>query len=275
MVGQTSGTSETYGLNYHGSLYHFTNHDEWRNDLFAREATTKTASLGRFVKSEDEVKLSSIYLYYLPNHPNLGPYARTEVAAPVFKGEDAEGSVKRYRIDNTDEVFDAATLRLTDGFRPLTTKEAIGGFYRPVDNQRVRIETRLGFAAQQIKADGQFARKGAETNGEILVQRLRDVSQAGLEAAANLKGSIDDKTGYEIGLDSLTPFINDRKSGDTRSAWRLTNVDGYIKLSSKITDWMSFGYDYKLKIQPQLVDTAQQIHMITLNLSYPVTPGRL
>jgi hypothetical protein len=30
----------------------------------------------------------------------------------------------------------------------------------------------------------------------------------------------------------------------------------------------AIGYDYKLKIQPQLVDRTQQIHMFVLNINY-------
>ena len=58
------------------------------------------------------------------------------------------------------------------------------------------------------------------------------------------------------------------RSGDDREPIRLTNIDAFVKLSSNVTKWASFGYDYKLKIQPQLVDRAQQIHMFVVNVNY-------
>jgi hypothetical protein len=278
VIGQTNGTSQTYGANVQGSLNHFRDADEWRNELSVKGATTKTPDVPRFVKSDDELKLSSIYLYFLPNHPKIGPYARAEGAAPIFKGEDVRSESKTYRLKHlsgTDTTQNGTSLRLTDGFKPLTTKEAVGFFYRPVESEKLHLETRLGFAGQQIQADGQYAVSGVNSAGEIEVNELSNVSQAGLEAAVAVKGAIDEKSSYEVSLASMTPFINNKKAGDSRDAWHLTNVDGSAKLTSKVTSWASFGYNYTLKIQPQLVERAQQIHMLVLSLNYPEKPGKL
>lgn len=278
VVGQTNGTSQTYGTNVKGSLYNYGLNHEWRNEIFVRGATTKTASIPRFVKTDDELKLNTIYLYFLPSLPQVGPYARAEAAAPMFRGEDVRSDVKTYRFlreGQPDRTYTGTSTRLTDAFRPLTTKEAVGFFYRPVWNDRVHLETRLGFAGQQIAAGGQLAVKGVNTAGEVEITELKSVRQAGLEAGASIRGKIDEKSSYEVGADLLTPFINDKPANDRRDAWRLTNVDAYAKLTSKVTDWMSFGYDYKLKIQPQLVDRTQQIHMLVINFTYPVIPGKL
>lgn len=269
VVGQTNGSSQTYGLNFKGGVNRFSAGDEWRTELALRESTTKTANLGRFIKSEDELKLSTIYLYYLPNHPEVGPYVRGEAAAPIFKGEDVQPDDVTYRIEGTSETYRGSTLRLTDGFKPFTTKQAVGFFYRPVDVPKFHLEGRIGYAALQIAADGQLARKGKNDADEQVVARLNSVSQSGLEAGLSVRGLVDEKTSYELGIDSLTPFTRDRpKTNDQRSAWRLTNVDAFAKLTSKITNWASFGYDYKLRLQPQLVDRAQQIHMVTLNINF-------
>ncbi|MBX3020918.1 MAG: hypothetical protein KF799_04515 [Bdellovibrionales bacterium] len=280
VVGQTNGSSQTYGSQIKGNLNHLREVDEWKNELALRQSTTKTPNVPRFVKSDDEMKLTSMYLYFLPSNPKIGPYVRAEAAAPIFKGEDVRADVKTYRLkhldaSSPDSVTSGTSLRLTDGFKPLTTKEAVGFFYRPVHNEKLHVETRLGFAGQQIAANGQYAVSGVNAAGEVEVKELENVSQAGLEAGLSVKGKVDEKTTYELGADTLTPFINNKAAGDRRDAWRLTNVDGFFKLTSKVTDWASFGYDYKLKIQPQLVDRAQQIHMVVINITYPVTPEKL
>jgi hypothetical protein len=161
-----------------------------------------------------------------------------------------------------------SSVRLTDGFKPLTTKEAVGFFYKPVQEERLKIETRLGAAALQISASGQYSVKGANAAGEIELNRLSDVSQAGLEAGFNIKGKVNEDSTYEIGAEAMTPLVNNKASGDDRDALRLTNVDAFAKYSSNITKWAAIGYDYKLKIQPQLVDRTQQIHMFVLNINY-------
>jgi hypothetical protein len=268
VVGQTDGTSQTYGTNVKGGYTHNTERAEWRNDLSIIEATTKTPSVPRFIKSADEVKLASIYLYSLESYPKIGPYARAEAAAPMFKGEDVRSTPKTYRYLDTARTVTDSSVRLTDGFKPLTTKEAIGFFYKPVQDERLKIELRAGAAAQQISAEGQYAVKGVNTAGEVELNRLRDVNQAGLEVGFNVKGKVNDNSTYEVGAEAMTPLANNKQAGDDRDALRLTNVDAFFKLSSNLTSWASFGYDYKLKIQPQLVDRAQQIHMFVVNVNY-------
>lgn len=271
VVGQTNGSSQTYGLNIKSSLNRFGERDEWRNELTINEATTKTPNVPRFVKSSDELKLGSTYLYSLESYPKIGPYARAEAAAPIFAGEDVRSEAKTYRItdlDGTSVVRTDTSVKLTEGFKPLTTKEAIGFFYKPYSEEKFKLETRAGFAALQISANGQYSVKGVNAAGEVDVQELDDVSQAGLELALSVKGKPYDNSTYELGAETMTPFINNKKSGDKRDDIRLTNVDVFVKLTSNINSWASFGYDYKLKIQPQLVDRAQQIHMFVINVSH-------
>lgn len=271
VVGQTNGTSQTYGLNIRSSLNHFTTQGEWRNELNVTGATTKTPNVPRFVKSSDELRVATTYLYSLESYPKIGPYAKAEAAAPMFAGEDVRSEPKTYRITNLDGSSSSRTetsIRLTEGFKPLTTKESVGFFYRPLQEERLKIETRAGLAALQVAASGQYAVKGVNTAGEVEVNELNDVSQAGLELALSVKGKANENSTYELGAETMTPVINNKESGDDRDSLRLTNVDVFAKLSSNLTTWASFGYDYKLKIQPQLVDRSQQIHMFVINVNH-------
>jgi hypothetical protein len=271
VVGQTDGSSQTYGMSLKGGLNRVRETDEWRNTLSALGSTTRTPNVPRYVKSSDELKIESIYLYSLPSMPKIGPYVRAEAAAPMFKGEDVRATPSTYlvtRRDGSATTVAASSLRLTDGFKPLTTKEGVGFFWKAVQQDKLKVEARVGLAALQIDADGQFAVQGTGPAGEILVNELRDVNQAGVEFALTAKGKVDEKTSYEAGVETMTPFINNKLAGDNRDALRLTNVDGYAKLNSNITRWAAFGYDYKLKIQPQLQTRAEQIHMLVLTANY-------
>jgi hypothetical protein len=272
VVGQTDGTSETYGLNFKGEFNRMREHDEWRTEASLIAATTKTPSISRFVKSNDELKLNTAYLRFFNEKKTWGPYARLEGAAPMFKGEDVQAAATPYAVTTTDKITTVTapltSYRLTDGFKPLTTKESLGFFWKAVNEENLKVEARLGAAALQIAAAGQYTAKGKNTAGQIVVDELSDVSQLGLEAALSVKGKVDEKSSYEAGIESLTPFVNNKRSGDDRDALNLTNVDGFVKLTSNITSWASFGYDYKVKLQPQLTERAQQTHMIVLNVSY-------
>ncbi len=278
VVGQTDGTSQSYGLTIKSALNRRRNHDEWRNQFNLSESTTKTPAIPRFVKSSDELKLSSTYLYSLPQHPKIGPYARAEATAPLFYGEDVRSDLKTYRITEKDGSTSSrleSSLRLTDSFYPFTTKEAIGLFYKVIEEEYLQVETRIGAAALQIKSGHGYTIKGVNSSGEIEVNALRDVTQSGFEAALGIKGKINQHSGFEFSLESLTPLTNDKQGTDNRNSLRLTNIDGSAKLISKVSDWVSMSYDYKLKLQPQLVDRAQQIHMFVLNITYPLKPEAL
>ncbi|MGZ3722852.1 MAG: hypothetical protein ACXVA9_07990 [Bdellovibrionales bacterium] len=271
VVGQTDGSSQIYGLNLKGGLNRNSERDEWRNTLSILENTSKTPSVPRFIKSGDELKFNTIYLYSLESYPTIGPFISGELAAPMFNGEDVRSANTSYlevHKDKTKRAFNGTTARLTDGFKPLTTKESVGAYWKPVQEENIKVEARLGFGAMQIQANGQYALGGNDDSGNVLLNELSSVSQAGLEAALGVKGKIDEKSTYEAGVEALTPFINNKAADDNRDAFRLTNVDGFLKYNSQITSWASLTYDYKLKIQPQLVDRAQQIHMIVLNLNY-------
>lgn len=271
VVGQTDGTSQTYGLNLKSGWNLKREKDEWRNDVSYVGNTTKTPGVPRFVKSGDELRAASTYLHALESLPKIGPYAKAEAAAPVFKGEDVRSENKTYnvtRLNGTSYNQYGSSFRLTDGFKPLTTKESVGFFYKPLAKEKIKAETRAGLGALQIAAKHQHSVTGSNDAGEIVVKELDDVSQVGIELAANVKGKFSEHSAYEIGVETLTPIASNKDDDDDREAIRLTNVDAFAKLSSNLTNWASMGYDYKLKIQPQLVDRTQQTHMFVLNINY-------
>lgn len=271
VVGQTEGSTQTYGLTFKGDLNHVTELTEWRNSLSLLEATTNSASLPRWVKSSDDVKYETIFLYSFPSAPKFGPYALGSVETSLFKGEDVRDADTTYSIhhlDGSTTSFTGTTLSLTDPFRPLTTKESAGLFWKALEEERLNLEARVGVGAMQINAGGQFAVKGKNDQGNIDVDELKGFDQLGVESGVFAKGKINDNSSYEFSASVLTPFIVHLDAGDDRSALRLTNIDVSAKLTSKITTWAAFGYDYRMKIQPQLVDQTQQTHLLVLNVNY-------
>lgn len=271
VVGQTDGSSQTYGLNLNSTVNHVSERSEWQNKISYNGAATRTPAQPRFVKSSDILKYESVYLYSLEAYPKLGPYARVNAEAPVFMGEDVRSTAVTYNIarrDGTTTALTGTTLRLTDGFRPLTTKESAGFNYKAYETPTARVDVRAGFGAEQIAAEGQLAITGTATDGSINAVELRNVSQAGFETAITAKGQLDTRTSWEVGLETLTPFVTNKESNDDRDAIRLTNIDGSAKLSSNLASWAALTYSYKVQIKPQLVDRTQQTHMMVLNFNY-------
>jgi hypothetical protein len=271
VVGQTDGSSQTYGLNLGSQLNHLSERSEWQNKLSYNGAATQTPALSRFVKSNDVLKYESVYLYSLEAYPKVGPYARANAEAPVFMGEDVRSAAVTYSIarrDGTTAAQTGTTLRLTDGFRPLTTKESVGAYYKAYETPTARVDVRAGLGAEQIAAQGQLAITGTAADGSISVSELRNISQVGFETAVTGKGQLDTRTAWELGFETLTPFVTNQESNDDRGAFRLTNIDGTAKLSSNLATWAALTYSYKVQIKPQLVDRTQQTHMMVLNFNY-------
>ena len=141
-------------------------------------------------------------------------------------------------------------------------------FWKAVTEPDMQLEARLGVSALQIDANGQLNVSGTDAAGEVQLTPLSDVSQGGPEAAIVLHGKIDDKSAYEAGVEAMVPVINNKAASDSRDPLTLTNIEATARLTSKIVSWASFSYDYKLKIEPQLTNRAQQIHLLVLNVNY-------
>ena len=270
VVGQTDGTSQVYGLSFKGAFTRLTELTEWRSTLNYSGATTKTPAVPRYIKSSDELKLESIYLKSLPDKPEIGPYVKGDVSTSLFRGEDVRNQPTAYSITSSDgnlrETRTDTSLPLTDPFRPLTLKESAGFFWKPHNDENTMLELRTGLGAMQVFAKDQLAIQDKTETSEIEIIELKSFTQTGIELGVTYKGKIDEKTLYEVNAETLTPLL--KEAGEERDAFRLTNVSLAARLSSQITEWASVSYDYKFKLQPQLIERSQIQHMLVLNITY-------
>ena len=275
VIGQTDGDSHVYGLNFKGVYTRIQELSEWRNSLLYNGATNKTPTIPRYVKSSDELKLESIYLKSLPDSPQYGAYVKGAVVTSIFRGEDVRSGPTTYNISNSDGTLRSSqvetSLPLTHAFRPVTLQESGGMFWKPQNDEKMVFELRGGIGAMQVFAKDQLAVNDKTDTTAVEIIELRSFNQVGVEAGGLFKGKINEKSNYEFNAEVLVPVITE--SGEDRSTLRLTNVSLSAKLSSQITDWASFSYDYKMKLQPQLIERAQIQHMLVLNITYNLLGG--
>ncbi|MCB0412345.1 MAG: hypothetical protein KDD22_07455, partial [Bdellovibrionales bacterium] len=128
VIGQQDGDTTTVGATPNGGYSFYSKKQEWRNSLKFVAATTRTPSLQRYVKSNDELKFESLYFYTLDAYPWIGPYARFATETTAFKGEDVREDITVYQIKGQTETTTASSYRLTDPFKPLTIRESVGIF---------------------------------------------------------------------------------------------------------------------------------------------------
>jgi hypothetical protein len=278
MIGQPDGLTLTFGLKFDGTAIYRHKGHEWRNVLGLNETLTRTPAVDRFIKSADALAFESIYLYFF--RPWVGPFARFTLGTPLFQGVDVRSKPTDYVIahaDGTKETLSGVTqpLGLTNPLRPLTMKETIGPFVRPVTSEKISAEARIGLGALQTLAAGQRLLKDDPKTDTVEVQELKNVFQLGGEASLEVWGAFyDKKITYKLGIGALMPFVSDKAKTDTRNPLQLTNIDLGGALSFKIVEWASLDYELKLMRQPQLTDVIQIRNglMLTLGLGYDKKP---
>lgn len=272
VIGQPDGETNTYGLNFEGNLNRIGERDEWRNQLKIGESATRTPAIPRYSKVKDEFKIETLYLRTLENTPWFGPYVKASVETSVFKGEDIRAEAKTYEIRDSngglEKTFTGTSVRLTDGFSPATFKESVGGFFKIINKENMKVEARTGVGAVQVLADNQYAIKDNGATPQVEVSELASYEQVGLEGGATWSGSIDKKTSYSLQGEFLIPFVAEQKAGDDRSNFALTNWELKAQITSKLYDWLSLDYTAKVFRQPQLLDETQSQTLFLLNLTY-------
>ncbi len=273
VVGQTDGATLAFGMKFEAGVDYRRGGHEWRNTLNLAEGLTRTPVLPVFVKSVDLLALESIYLYHVT--PWFGPFVRASMLTSMFRGADVRAAPVDYQITRVDGTVDTETgtrLPLSDPFRPMTLKQSVGPFLRPVESEPVNLEIRAGLGAQETIAKGQLAVTDNDETPVIEVKELANVNQIGVEAAVDLWGMVSDKrVTYRVFADFMVPLSHTAlAAGDNRSSVDLMNIELGGQLSFKLVEWASLDYQVKAIREPQVLDAFQVRNslLLTMGLGY-------
>jgi len=186
-IGQADGNSFTGGLNLLGRLDLIDGFIDWRNTLKLNEVFTRTPIIDELVKTVDQLFLESV-LYYRVS-PVFGPFASLKLETSILEGRDVHPAAIDYDLDGVLLAEGATSIKLTDGFQPLSLKEALGVFLRPVSSKSVEVYVRGGLGPSQTFADGaRLVADDAATADAIELITLKDVIQAGAVLGVEAKG---------------------------------------------------------------------------------------
>ena len=271
VIGQANGQSWTIGFAFDGRADYLRGQHEWRNSLYLAETFTRTPTISEFIKTADELNLESLYYYHLPRADWFGPFARFAMDTALFKGFDVRADDVSYvltRVDGTQETSVRDRILLTGALAPLTLRQSVGLFARPVHEEAIDIDIRTGFGARETFADGELRVDGTEEladgSTQVNVVELQSFTQAGSETALVISGAFEDgRITYESTLDVLVPFINTLEDGN-RSAGELTNIEYIFNVGFGLVDWASVDYQFKAVRVPQLVEDWQRSHNLLL-----------
>lgn len=266
VVGQADGSSWTIGLNLLGRMDYLESVHDWRNTLKLQEVLSRTPVIDDWVKTVDQLLFESVY--YLRVSETVGPFVSFKLETSLFEGTDLRAAPVTY-VAASDATVLAATatrLKLTDGFQPLTLKEAIGAFYTPVKEKRIEVDIRAGFGAQQTFAEGGLVLADVGDTPEIEVARLEDFVQGGFVVGVEAGGQFEEgRVAYSARAEVMFPIINDDDAD--RSVIDLTNVDLATKISFKLFSFATLDYEFKAFRLPALVDSWQIQNSLLLTFS--------
>jgi hypothetical protein len=277
VLGQPDGLAFTFGVKFDGAITYRRHDHEWRSGVAMNQMLARTPAIPEFIKTADTFAMESTYLYFY--RPWVGPFVRYTMSTLLFRSFDVRPTPTTYlvrRPDGTSYTRVSQRLTLAEPLQPMTMKESIGPFLRPLNKEQINIEIRAGLGAMQTLAAGAFGVKDDAKTPEIEVDELKDIFQLGLEASFELWGTLLEKRiSYKVATGLLIPSARStQEAGDERSALELTNVDFGAGLSFRMLEWATLDYELRVLRQPQLTEALQVRNgmMLTLGLGYTNKP---
>lgn len=275
VVGQQDGSTLTGSLTLDGSVQMIRNAHEWRTTLHLTETVTRTPSIDEFIKAADVLRIESTYYFLVTDAPPFGPFARATAETALFGNSDVRGEENIYAIlplgaTERELTGPLSRLFLTDAFSPLTLKQSVGAFVRPLSSAAAALNLRLGVGARELFADGQLAVSDDADTAEIEVNELQSYTQAGGEVALDFSGAVADGTvTYSATAEMMTPFY-DSIDDDAFSAFEATNYELGAALGFRLTSWASLDYRFTARKLPRLVDDWQISNNLLLTFSHTI-----
>ncbi len=266
VVGQQDGMALSVGYKVDTETGYEGRAHEWRNRMQVVQGLARTPTLPQFVKSQDALRIESIYLFRAT--PWFGPYLRAVLSTAVLRGHDIRNSETTYivkRLDGSTDTRIGRSLALTDMLRPLVLCQSAGPYARAVRTIPLNLETRVGFAGRETLAAKQLAMQDDDATPTIEIKELENQQQAGPDAGLSLWGKLSgERVQYRVDVEVMVPVLRhpDTKLGQT--ALDLTNVDLLGSLNVKLAQFASLDYQLKIARQPQLLDETQFSHLVTL-----------
>lgn len=272
VVGAVEGTTYQVGFLVNGEAQLKAGQHEWNNKLALNHQQTKTPSIDPFVKTADNLELTSMYLYRLESVPWIGPFARARLQTQVLNGYlirgeqvDVNGAIVR------EGLGPGRRVKLTSAFEPLLLRQSSGLFARPVDSKSIRFTATLGAGAQEIISQGGFAITeevdAADGNDkQITLAEIESTNQIGAEVEAEATGALTETVSYTLTANLLYPFVT---SVDTDlEGTELMNTELGAKLAVKLSKWASLDYVLTARRLPLIVRDWQVTNGLLLSATF-------
>jgi hypothetical protein len=271
VIGESDGSSTTVLGKIAARLDYNRDYHEFRNEITAVEGTLKTTTSNAFDKLSDSLTDEQLYIYHLQKPDWLSLFGRFYLATSLFQGIDTRPAAATYSIARTNGTVDTVTgdsLRLTQGFSPLETRQSLGATASAASGTALKWDGRVGYEFRQYRAEGQFALSDNPATPAVEVKELSNLTQSGVELSSTLEGVLSDKSlSYKLKAEWMLPVTT---SGPTegRSGIQLLNSEYSAQVDFKLSEIINLTYEFKLLRQPQLIDVAQVSQILVLSVHH-------
>ena len=292
--GNTDGASVQFGALLNGTAdYLSTNENhEWTNALLWDLGYTQTPAVKSvWIKSMDRLEFKTAYLYHLPRVKWLGPFFAFRLNTTVLPSYEVHGeSVHVVRLEPGEAVTvnDAGTpvdengnpypftshsgkakIDLTDSFAPLTLRQTLGLFAKPLTRPELTFDTRLGIGAWETFSRNGYVIEENDNTDFLLLRRLQDPVQVGAELGAVLSGILKDGLlSYSISALFMQPFAYSDNIETDLEGIELLNREFEASLGVNLTKYFSINYSFKAVKQPLIVDAWQIQNNLLISVGF-------
>lgn len=147
VISQAEGTGFAASLQTEGSLDVNQGAHEWRSTLNLGAGVTRTPAIEAWVKTRDALSFETIYRFHVLEW--FGPFVRfgSTRSSPAAIRARPRRPPPSPIADGTTRALTGTRLHLSDPFEPMTLRQSLGAFAQPWNEERARVEARLGAGA--------------------------------------------------------------------------------------------------------------------------------
>jgi hypothetical protein len=257
-VGKANGTTASLGATLVGRFTYLAGSHQLDTAVSLQIQQSRTPVVDAWVKTLDQFKVASSYVYRLESSPWLGFFASLSLETALFGGNDPRERPWDYVISepNGKTTTDhGSNILLTKELSPTFVDQSAGVHFTIIEQDNAKVTLRLGLGSVEA-----FTRHGVVLVDVmpptlIHLRRMEDYQQAGVEARIDAAGAFNGFVTYAFYVDVLAPFYNSIERG--LSGNDLINFDVSLKLGFKLSKWASIDYVMGVRRFPLLVDVVQ------------------
>jgi hypothetical protein len=290
--GNTDGVSLQVGSLLHATADYLSRNQfhEWTNALIFNLGYSRTPVVDVWIKSMDSLEFKTAYLYHFPRINWVGSFFSFRVNTALLPAEEVQSEpVLFVRLHSGDQVSAdvnglpvdengtplpygrrsaGSRIGLTDAFAPLTLRETLGLFAKPISETPFNLDTRLGIGAWETFTRGGYYLDDNDDTPFLELRKLQDSRQVGVELGIVANGMLhNDLLTYMVSALFMHPFYHSPDTEELKGI-ELMNMEFEASLGVKVSEYLSINYSFKALKQPLVIDDFQIQNNLLISIGF-------